>query len=339
MIPPDSRFCVSCGGAVDQAAMQSALQFQGAQWDASARQPGAWPVQAAPVPMFQVAEPRNPVWAPRPPGVEESAGAVLRPLGLGELFDWALGAYRANFSRFAGAYALVVAPLFLLDIVGIIFKGLPASIAGREPSVPGFLKEFFESGFWTFILAAVSGLAVYFLVCASAKMASDARLGLEVDIRAAYGFAWGRKGALIGTGFLAVLFSALAAVALAFPGIALLVTYSFGMHAALLEGRGGVFALRRSSFLVQSYWWRTFLVVFLCAAFVIVSTVLPGVIMSMVKYFIGDTARMLIEATVSQAAFLLAAPAASIVVTALYYDLRVRKEGLDIELECDSLWR
>ena len=127
------------------------------------------------------------------------------------------------------------------------------------------------------------------------------------------------------------------------PGIFLWVALSVSAPALVLE-RGTVFgSMGRSRRLVTNLWWRTFGILLLAAlvSFVVALVVeIPILIVGVGSAFatgIGSTdgdyvLAQLLTAVASIIAGALTYPFAASVSTLLYVDMRMRKEGLDIEL-------
>jgi hypothetical protein len=171
------------------------------------------------------------------------------------------------------------------------------------------------------------------------RMTSDAMMGAKANTREAYRQVMGRFWLLAGTMLLMTLLCALAALGLILPGIVLIVNYVFVAQAVLLERRGGMDAIKRSAFLVQSFWTRAFFVVLLCGGAFQFLTALPGIALLIADKFVDMRALKIAEATLTQTLMLFLSPLPGIFVTVLYYDCRAVKEGLDIELWCEALWR
>jgi hypothetical protein len=131
-----------------------------------------------------------------------------------------------------------------------------------------------------------------------------------------------------------------AAIAILFvPAIWLLISWAVTVPALIVEGLVGTKALRRSFALVKGRWWSTF-------AIVLVGI---GLVEVVIGFVVGLVAGLILSGTSSLAVFLvvtfligmvvaaLILPITVCVTTTLYYDLRVRKEGLDLSLTLDSL--
>jgi hypothetical protein len=292
----------------------------------------AAPMQEQPGPLFIGALPQNPAWAPPPPGFPGSPGVRLRPMSIGEIFDESLRIYRRHFTKFTTAFAILIIPRYILLV-------LLAFYTSRE------FRTFFDSFYVKSVgqiakasLFFLTALMLFFLANVSIKITSDARLGLDPGLRDAFRFVARKSGALIWTSVLAAALTCFASLGFLLPGLVVAVMYSLSLQVAILETRGGPSAMKRSAFLTQSFWWRTFLAGLLGFCFIMVAATLPSAIIGLFKVFLGDTASYIISVTLNEATLLLTAPLIPILTTVIYYDLRTRKEGLDIESACDSLW-
>ena len=136
---------------------------------------------------------------------------------------------------------------------------------------------------------------------------------------------------------------ALLGVVLLFAGI-LLITIPFviwiagrwlvGAPALLAEDLGPVNALGRSWQLVEGRWWRTvgiFLVVVIMTTLALaIMGATGGAIIGLVPGLSDDLRGALVQVTGSLSGALVL-PVSYIAITLMYYDLRVRREGLDLD--------
>ncbi|MEO8288222.1 MAG: hypothetical protein ABI670_17485 [Chloroflexota bacterium] len=102
----------------------------------------------------------------------------------------------------------------------------------------------------------------------------------------------------------------------------------------MVEGLGPVQALRRSWRLVQNYWWRTFaMVVVLIILSYIVQAGPAALVQAIIAIFLPRdlVLQQVISGVVTVFTTLVFIPIQLIAVTLYYFDLRVRKEGYDIE--------
>lgn len=124
------------------------------------------------------------------------------------------------------------------------------------------------------------------------------------------------------------------------------IAWSFVFQAALLEAHGGRSALSRSRQLVKGSWWRCAgisILVSLVMLAVIAVVSLPGIIVAGLEVGLDanppplSAGARLLTALCSVLATAIAYPLVVIAWTLLYYDLRVRKEGLDLQLRAAGL--
>jgi hypothetical protein len=112
------------------------------------------------------------------------------------------------------------------------------------------------------------------------------------------------------------------------------VRWAVGLPALLAEGIGPVRAMRRSWNLVSGMWWRTFGILLLTGLVYVVITLalfaLFGGIAALIPALSEDV-RSAIASAGTALSDALIAPVFPILLTLLYFDLRVRKEGLDLD--------
>jgi hypothetical protein len=138
-----------------------------------------------------------------------------------------------------------------------------------------------------------------------------------------------------------VLVAALFAVAAYF-----LVRWSLVLQAIMIEGKGVFASMGRSSELVKGKWWRTFGIVIVGFLFFAVVGYLPTYLVQALLLTssgaLGVNATlapitMTISTVTSMVFGILSAPIIPAVSTLVYYDLRIRKEGFDLEIMNQNL--
>jgi len=289
----------------------------------------------------------------------------LRPLSVGEILDVAIKILRRNAKALFLIVLVVLVPVQIL--VGVVqYVALPSQDALNL--APGETPDFAEIGGFiaaAFVLALLSGLAWLIASGACFKVVRDAYLGGRPSVGAGLRASWRRLPAIVavalvlGVGLTAIaviVFSiAAAATAAAFAlnpvlgVLVLLVTvggsiagflfflvrWSVALPALLAErGLGPLAALARSWRLVAGRFWPT------CAA-VVLAFLLTSVVQALVApvtflFPIADGANEAVDVAlntlVSTLASVITTPFLAAVLAVLYFDLRVRKEGLDLEL-------
>jgi hypothetical protein len=327
---------------------------------------------AAPPPAGQpYPGPPNPQWQPQRairPGV-----IPLRPLGLGEILDGAISFIRSHPVATIGLSAAIATVVQLLNLLVGFLTGFPVQPdpTGVERDVERYLDEL--SGFFgkSMISGAISFLGVSVLTGLLIVVLSQAVLGRRMGIGEAWRAAKARLPGLIGITILAALgvaaamflgfVPALAASLLGAGGIAIVTLMLLGMLAGfgaaiylwvcwsligpvyVLEHAGVVESFRRSRRLVQPQWWRIFGTLLLAGLLAVIIAAIVGVpflgIASAVSgvAFGGPAALSPVgEVLVALGAVIastLTTPFQAGVTGLLYFDQRIRREGLDITLQ------
>jgi hypothetical protein len=141
--------------------------------------------------------------------------------------------------------------------------------------------------------------------------------GQPVDVARVLGMSWRRIPALLGIALLVGL--PIGALTLTIIGIPLAVylgtRWFFSPQAVILEDKGPIGALSRSSALVKGGWWRTF-------GILISVWLIAGAISGVLSFTVG-----FIPWIGPFLALLVAAPISAVGITILYYDLVFRQSG------------
>jgi hypothetical protein len=170
-----------------------------------------------------------------------------------------------------------------------------------------------------------------------------------VTLRQAINTSLNRFGPLLGSILLSGLLCFLGFLACGIPGIYLSIVYAFVAQVVVLEGLGGMDALNRSKQLVNGFWWRVFGVMFLIGlvAAVAANIVQYAIAAALPPYEIvrgpfGPTiagfrfTNYAINVLVVQLVQVLFTAYSAVCITLLYLDLRIRKEGFDLEIEAQK---
>ena len=125
-------------------------------------------------------------------------------------------------------------------------------------------------------------------------------------------------------------------------GLLIYVRLLLATQAIVLEGRGALEGLKRSWWLVGQSFWRTLgivLLVFLFAYIIALIVQLPVLAVLAISgaMFRNLTLYQFVNLLVAYGVTLVILPLQFIIFTLLYYDLRVRKEGYDIEVQAQQM--
>ena len=267
----------------------------------------------------------------------------LRPLGVGDIFDEGFDLYKRNFVFLLLATAAVVVPL---DI-GLAFL-TPRFFVSVLSWFNLTTNE--SDAFWIWVVTGLTKtvfyLPLYIAALGPVMLSASAKyLDQKTTVEMAFRLCLRRTPAILAVAFLSGL---LLALGLALCGVLWLVFATqllFVLQALLVEGVGPGKALKRSAALAGGYGMRVFGCLLLLGAvlyvvglglrlplaylFDTVLNIAPGA----ASLGSGGTAQQQVVVLLSSGlTHLLLLPFIASVITVLYYDLRIRKEGVDIEL-------
>lgn len=293
----------------------------------------------------------------------------LRPLGVGDIVDRVFALYRGRPVLFLALAAIPYLIFFLIiGILGVAFAatfitlGTFAELATAQPSTAALTPALVSAlvGALVFgLIVIVVAIVIFSAQSAALVDAAAARhLGRDMTLGAAFRSGLRAAPRVIGAGFLAffalLLVWIVLAIAMAisnsgwvvFLGIVggLVFTVYAGIAwvvapaVATLEPVGPLHALRRSWALSSGGRWRIIGLELLLLILNVVLTALFSLVF--LSELIGDaTIRFVLQQAVTIAANIAWAPIQWATVTVLYFDLRVRKEALDLQLAAEALPR
>ncbi|HKC19456.1 MAG TPA: hypothetical protein VKE27_07455 [Candidatus Dormibacteraeota bacterium] len=258
----------------------------------------------------------------------------LRPLEVGDLLDETFRMYRRHFVLFAGISVILSIPSAAL--FGLAVASLSSALRQTNGQITDFsFLTPLLTGFGAGLI--VNLLFLPFSMGAIVYAASESALGRPVTAGGVLSGVLRRYFGLLGFWllFLISFWVSVVPCGLLVPlWLWVFVGWIVVTPAMFVENIGLGNAFSRSWWLVQGRWWRTFLVLFLIAiiwyvaqfalsAFLQLGSVLLQLIVSP---FIAAA----ISSAIGQIVSALASPILQIAIVLVYFDLRVRKEGLDL---------
>jgi hypothetical protein len=293
----------------------------------------------------------------------------VRPLDLGDIFDRAISLYARHFRAFVGIALVAIVPLALVQYVALRLEGpqLDALIAvwqHPERLGTGHFPTIFDSPAtiaMTVVSVIVGYLVMAFAVCAVAVATSDVYRNEPIDVGGAFRAALARWPAILGVlgtalGVLVLCYVVtilvvtiplivgvmlspvlvfivpiigLVAIAAIFLALALiLVTGAFAFFSVVVEGRGagGSIRLAASRIFTRPQFGRALLCSISAGAVMIVPA---GLVDTLAFLGLGrwPAAYVALDSIVRCAIL----PFSALILAVYYFDVRVRREGLDLE--------
>ena len=267
---------------------------------------------------------------------------TLRPLGVGEILDAAIKAYSRNARTLITIAAIVGIPFELLSgVIQLSTVSAADQVGSFGVSTGNMTGSISNARLAGIVLTALIGFLVTLVVtAATVKAVGDAYLGESPSVGDSLRFALRRTRSLLWLYLLAGVGLTLAFVCLVLPAVWLGVAWGVATPALLIEDVRGTKALRRSFRLVRRRWWPAFGVQLMAIVIVsVASFVVSGLLTAIPLAVDGSSVALrVIASTVSSAfAVALVQPVEGAITTILYFDLRVRKEGLDVALLASRL--
>lgn len=267
---------------------------------------------------------------------------ALRPRRVGEILDASIKLYARNARTLIGAAAVAVIPLQMLSAVVLLsvydsgndiptgysnlFKRVPTADASARAGAGG-------------IVTLVSIVTIAFVSAACVHAISSAYLDRPLSIGESVRFGARRLLPLLAMLIVLYIGLGIAFVLLVIPGIWLYAAWGVATPALLIEHVRPLRALGRSFRLVKGRWWATagvLLVAFLMTT--ILSSIVSGILTAIALTSNPSLAFAVVISLLSGVATgLIVQPFQATVVTVLYYDLRVRHEGYDLQLLAEQL--
>jgi hypothetical protein len=268
----------------------------------------------------------------------------MRPLNLGETLDASIKIVRARWRTLAAVMLVIAVPIQLLEIL-IITSTTDVYQAGTSLGADSAATKTTYSNEGAYVagqgLIVVLSILGYLLgTVACYRAIADTYLGRPTSARASLAFATRRLGATLWLTIVLCVALLAAFLALVIPGIWLAIAWTVAFPAMLVEGPGGVAALRRSFRLVQGRWWATFgrlAVAYILVA--VVTSVASFLIVLPAVTVVDDTSfgALLLNQLGNMLVSLVTTPFIAAVTTLVYFDLRVRKEGFDLALLAERM--
>ncbi|MFN8041327.1 MAG: hypothetical protein U0Q07_19075 [Acidimicrobiales bacterium] len=269
---------------------------------------------------------------PRPSGPPRLP-VPLRPLTVSDILDGAFAIIKARPRTVVLIAACIVVPAHMLS----------AYLARGSTSVSDILSAVVEPGavsarsqaglLGVYLGAAVQALSYFFLGGALGRLVSAWYAGGDLTAGAALKASLRRTPAFLAAFAMLLPLKVAAYAACILPVLAVIALFSLTAPVIVIEGLGPFAAAKRSATLVGRRFFPSVWVITLATLVAQIITPMLAIIPEVFAALAPEGVRWVILGAGQAAVSLLMAPFAVGVCILLYLDLRVRTEGLDIELD------
>lgn len=237
----------------------------------------------------------------------------LRARGVSEIVDAAFALYRRHALQYIVVAAIATAPSLVLSLT--LVSTPPTSIAEM----------------WRYLPGVLTGLLSYSLVGAViSRMGSDVYLGQEPDIGATVLTVLSRVPLILGGMLMTSIVIFVASMFFLVPGVFAFIFLFATVPIIVLEKKGVFASMSRSARLTKGRKGHVFGTLALLFGIYIIFNI---------GFTIATTAlgNTMVQMIVSSVYSVVASPLINLGVMVLYYDLRIRSEGFDLEHMAQSL--
>jgi hypothetical protein len=264
---------------------------------------------------------------------------ILRPLGIGDLLDEMFDLYKRNFLLFVGISGVVMLPytFFLALAMAPWYKMMgnmqanPQHIdpmTGLAPMLVGMGLVIILGSFMQVIATAATTWAV-----------SSCYLGRKPSILEAYNAVISKTIPFAVTGLIVSVALVIGFMCCVLPGIVGLVFLAFVPAVMVIENRAYIDGISRSFQLAASDFWRIFVYGLVAGILIYAISIIFALPVQII--IMTNPSRLVQASMVSQIiqgiGNTILVPLWVIGLVLLYYDVRVRREGFDIQLLAESM--
>ena len=249
------------------------------------------------------------------------ANYELKPMDIGDILDVAFRLFRSHFATFLIIALSVYVPYAILVALlgGAPGGGGPPGPEGPNGPGAAFASNMVLTFLFTFILLPLCHGALVHNISAR-------YLGQELGASEAYGRALPRLLPLLGANILSGVVIMLGFVLLIVPGVIFSLWFMLVTPVIMMERKGVIDSLKRSRELMQSNLGKGFLLALVILVLQFIFQMIVGGVMATLPIDVPALEAFILNVTKALILPIQLAP-----VILLYYDLRIRKEGFDLE--------
>ena len=248
----------------------------------------------------------------------QSATSRFEPMTIGMILDRTIRLYLQNLSLMIG----IIAFTYILPFTIVVVLTLITVVQPGNPILPGVMAALTALA-WALVAQPLSAGATTYAI-------GERFLDRQATVGGVLRVAWSRFGSLLGAQIVAGLMVLLGFLLFVVPGVIFMVSYAFVASVIMLENANSAEGRQRSWELARGNRWKIFaiwLVVGLLTAFV------NGAIDLLVLALVGQSSTVAMVANLAgELVSYIVVPIPTIATVLLYYDLRMRKEGFDLEM-------
>ncbi|MEN6334928.1 MAG: hypothetical protein ABFE01_11750 [Phycisphaerales bacterium] len=271
----------------------------------------------------------------------------FEPMSVSRIFDRAFALYRNNFLRFITIVAMIEVPLSLLTIASSHWVNSHMPVVERPAAMGQTSTSQSPARYNSDASVAMFGCLgrvlpfllqmVGMMLCQAVliKNVSEIYLGNDISVGQAYRSILPQAVTLILATICTTLVTWLGLLLLVVPGIIFSLWFSLTTSAIVVEGHSAIAGMSRSKALVAGNLGKVFAVGLLAAIIAYLLSFSLGAVAGLLSTFVFQGSARAFSYLIFVATILsrtLAIPIGAAAYILLYYDLRIRKEGFDLQM-------
>jgi len=247
----------------------------------------------------------------------------LRPRGVGEILAASFDLYGRYWRTLIPLVAVVVVPLTILQYAldDVLWGDVVRETASGGVEIVTSSEEVWQAAAGSLVFGLVTLFVTLVLVGAVAWATAGALVGREPHLGQAYRFGAARMWSTLLVSVLTGLAVAGGIILLVVPGLIFLTRFVLSVPALVVEGKRGRAALSRSWNLVVGHSWPVF-------GTLLVAGLIAGAVSGLLAAPFSDS--WFVRGLLAGIGSAVTTPFTGLVFSLVYFDLRVRKDGLDV---------
>ena len=263
----------------------------------------------------------------------------LRPLAFGEILDVALKIFGRHWRTLVACVLVPTVPIQIVSVLVVLSiapEQFDLSSGTRSPSEGTDGAEI--AG--VLVVRLLEVLASILAWAACFKAVADGYLGREASVGTSLRFGLPKIPRLFGLSIVAGVLIVIGLILIIIPGLVLMTFLSLAVPALLFERIGVFAAIGRSFELVSGRFWSILLLMIVTIMALLVVSFVFGLLLGGIGVAVAEDSEAVGAAVTFVAAVIATAittPIFAAIISVLYFDQRVRKEGFDLQLLAEGV--
>jgi hypothetical protein len=259
--------------------------------------------------------------------MDSTSAPRFEAMTTGALLDRAFRLYTSNFSLLLGITAAAYVPFYLIMLA--IESSFSGNVQAQGVDLTTLLFQVAFMVLWASIAFPIAGGAATYAI-------SERYLGNDVTIGESIRLTLMRFWTLSVAQIIATIRVMFGFFLLIIPGILWMLSYSLVVPAILVENQKATTSLRRSRDLVKGHRGKVFCILLVIGLLQWIAVLGVSMISGMIFNTDSSSGGLLNSAIVNLASIFVT-PIGIVATILLYYDMRIRKEGFDLEMLSRSI--